>query len=142
MDVVLIKAVPALGQAGETKRVAVGYGKNYLLPCGLAVLPTDPRAKQILAQLRANAAIKQREQATIASKVGEWAGKTITLTGKASADGTLYAAITSRDVAGQLGVDAKRVQFEPVKTAGTSQATLDLGSGGRATVVVEVRAQS
>lgn len=140
MDVVLLKTIPKLGQAGETKRVAVGYGKNYLLAQGLAVLPSDPRAKQIHAELAKQGAVKQQEKAKLTAKASEWAGKTISLSGKASSDSTLYAAITHRDVAKQLGIDAKRVQFDSVKAAGTYEARIDVGQGTDATVGVIVSA--
>ncbi len=142
MDVVLVQTVPNLGQAGQTKRVAAGYARNYLLARGLACLPTDPRAKEARAQLRDLAASKERERASVVSKVGAWVGKTVQLAGKASADGTLYAAVTGRDVAKQLGIDVKRVDFDSVKSAGTYQATIDMGDGASATVTVVVQAQS
>lgn len=142
MDIVLLKTVPQLGRAGETKHVAVGYAKNFLLARGLAVLPSDPRAKQVHVELAKQEASKQQEKSKLTAKVNEWAGKTVNLSGKASADGTLYAAITHRDVAKQLGVDAAHVTFDPVKHSGTYTATIDLGSGTQATVVVVVTTQS
>ena len=46
MKVLLIKDVYKLGRAGDVKRVADGYGRNYLLPQGLAVLATPGALKQ------------------------------------------------------------------------------------------------
>ena len=56
MKVLLLKDVYKLGHAGDVKKVADGYGRNYLLPQGLAVLATPGALKQA-ASLRQNAAI-------------------------------------------------------------------------------------
>ena len=50
MKVVLIKDIPQLGQVGESKDVKPGYARNFLLVKGLAVLPSDPKAQEIIVQ--------------------------------------------------------------------------------------------
>ena len=47
MKVMLIKDVYKLGRAGDVKKVADGYGRNFLVPQGLAVLATPGALKQI-----------------------------------------------------------------------------------------------
>ena len=47
MEVMLLKAVKGLGKAGDVKKVADGYARNYLLPHGLAVVATDAARKQL-----------------------------------------------------------------------------------------------
>lgn len=142
MDVVLLKTVPALGAAGETKHVAAGYAKNFLLARGLAVLPGDPQAKQIVKQLERLKSVKKALKDSEVAQASEWAGKQITISGKASPDGTLYAAVTQKDVAKQLGLDAKKISFESVKTAGVYDAQIDLGGSAMVVVKVNVQTQS
>lgn len=44
MKVVLLKSIDKLGSIGETRDVALGFARNYLMPKGLAALPGDPKA--------------------------------------------------------------------------------------------------
>lgn len=50
MKIVLLKDIDKLGRMGETRDVASGYGRNYLLAKGLAVLASDPKANQVVRQ--------------------------------------------------------------------------------------------
>ena len=61
MKVMLIKDVYKLGRAGDVKRVADGYGRNFLIPQGLAVLATPGALKQI-ERIKAQAEIRRTEQ--------------------------------------------------------------------------------
>ncbi len=58
MKVLLIKDVYKLGRAGDVKRVADGYGRNFLLPQGLAVLATPGAMKQV-ENIRSQAAVSR-----------------------------------------------------------------------------------
>ena len=60
MKVLLIKDVYKLGRAGDVKKVADGFGRNYLLPQGLAVLAT-PGALKPVESIRASAAVRRAE---------------------------------------------------------------------------------
>lgn len=140
MKVLLTKAVPKLGIPGDTKDVKDGYARNYLLPQGLAVLTIDPKAKEIRASL-----VAARTQAEVArqdaqGKAKDWAGKRITITAEATSDGTLFGAVTDRDVARELSLEQKFVKFQPVKTVGSYEAIIDIGAGVDARVNVEVKA--
>lgn len=138
MKVLLVQSVAGLGLPGDTKDVASGYARNFLFPNHLAVGLNEPQAKAVRAQLAALRAHAHAERTMAEGTAKEWAGKQITLRGKASADGTLYAAITDRIVASKLGLDPKHITFEPVKTAGTSTATIDIGQGVTTSVTVTV----
>jgi large subunit ribosomal protein L9 len=72
MKVLLLKDVYKLGRAGEVKRVADGYGRNFLLPQGLAVLATPGALKQaehIRTQADAQRAVINKEMSGIAEKL-------------------------------------------------------------------------
>ena len=60
MKVLLVQDVENLGEAGEVKKVAMGYGRNYLIPSGLAVLATPGELKQ--AGLHRRRAVLRRER--------------------------------------------------------------------------------
>lgn len=139
MQVLLIKAVPKLGLPGDVKTVANGYARNYLLPQGLAVLPNDPQARELRANLDAARTAAEAAKAKAEAKAKEWAGKTVTITAKATGDGTLYAAVTEKDVAKELGLATKLVHFQPAKTVGSYEGRVDLGEGVDAPIQVEVK---
>src|SRR5919198_5957237 len=125
MKVLLVQDVDKLGSTGEVKEVSGGYGRNYLLPKGLAVLATRGQVKQAEERL---AAQHKREQAArkdaeaLASRI---AGQTLRFTARVGELDRLYGSITNADIAekikSQLGVeiDRRRVDLdEPVKRIG------------------------
>jgi len=140
MDVLLLKPVSKLGLPGDIRSVARGYARNYLLPQQYAVAANDPLAKEIRADLAQARESAVKEQQTLKEQAKQWNGKAVTIPRKATTDGTLFGAVTERDVAKELGVDRKQVKFTPAKTVGTYDARLDLGQGVDVSVSVHVKA--
>ncbi len=124
MKILLIKDVFKLGRAGDIKKVADGYGRNYLIPQGLAVLATPGAVKQA-DRIRAKAA--ERRQA-LNSELGGLAEKIETLrllfAAKAGETDKLYGSITPQQVADAVTEEAtftvKRQQLEmqPIRSLG------------------------
>jgi large subunit ribosomal protein L9 len=136
MKVLLIKDVYKLGRAGDVKRVADGYGRNFLLPQGLAVLATPgalARTEHIRAQANEKRAILNNELGGVAEILSKL---TLTFPAKAGETGKLYGSITPAMICdaikGQSGIEVNRRQldFEPVRTLGTHKTrirmTIDL----------------
>ncbi len=124
MKVLLIKDVYKLGRAGDVKRVADGYGRNYLIPQGLAVLATEGALKQaerIRQKAAAQRAILNEEMASVAERLQ---GITLTFAARAGETGKLYGSITAQDVAEALqkkiGYAIKRqmLEMQPLRTLG------------------------
>ncbi len=124
MKVLLLKDVYKLGRAGDVKKVADGYGRNFLLPQGMAVLAT-PNALKQAEKIKAEA-IKQRaalnqEMSAVAQVLG---GMAIGFAAKAGETGKLYGSITAEDVAtaikARAGVEIKRQQIDmqPIRSLG------------------------
>lgn len=124
MKVLLVKDVYKLGRAGDVKRVADGYGRNYLLPQGLAVLATPGALKQveyIRKQASESRAALNKEMSGVAEAL-----KNIVLTfpAKAGETGKLYGSITPQMIAEALhertGVEITRRQLdsEPIRNLG------------------------
>lgn len=124
MKVLLIKDVYKLGRAGDVKKVADGYGRNFLLPQGMAVLAT-PNALKQAEKIKAEA-IKQRaalnqEMSAIAQVLS---GLTLGFPAKAGETGKLYGSITAEDIAtaikARTNVEIKRQQIDmqPIRTLG------------------------
>ncbi len=136
MRVLLLKDVYKLGRAGDVKKVADGYGRNFLLPQGLAVLATPGALKQvdhIRAQANEQRAILNKEMDAIAKKID---GMTLTFSAKASETGKLYGSVTTQMIADKLkaktGIELTRRQLDvqPLRTLGSfkvaARLTVDL----------------
>jgi large subunit ribosomal protein L9 len=132
MKVLLIKDVYKLGRAGDVKRVADGYGRNYLLPQGMAVLATPGALKQ--SEFIRNQAEKQRtalnqELGGVAERIN---GLILTFPVRASETGKLYGSISAQMIAEALsqkaGVEVSRRQMdiEPLRNLGQYQVPIRL----------------
>ncbi len=132
MKVLLIKDVYKLGRAGDVKRVADGYGRNFLLPQGLAVLATPGAMKQIdhiRAQANARRSAMNQEMGGLAEQIK---GVILTFAGKAGETGKLYGSVTGQMVADALNkklgtqIDRRQVEIEPIRTLGEFKAHIRL----------------
>lgn len=136
MKVLLIKDVYKLGRAGDIKKVADGYGRNFLLPQGMAVLASEGAMKQI-AKIKAQAEIRRNAQNNELKGIADQIqGLTINFPAKAGETGKLYGSITTQDIATaiseQIRFEVKRQQVDtqPIRSLGEFTAhvrlTMDL----------------
>jgi large subunit ribosomal protein L9 len=132
MKVMLIKDVYKLGRAGDVKRVADGYGRNYLLPQGLAVLATPGALKQV-ERIRGQAEIRRTEQnEELKGLAGEIEGVVLTFTAKAGETGKLYGSITTQNVADALQekvryeIKRHQIDMQPIRSLGEFTANVRL----------------
>jgi len=125
MKVLLIKDVYKLGRAGDVKKVADGYGRNFLLPQGLAVLATPgamAQAEHIRSQADTKRAVLNNELGGVAEILSKL---TLTFPMKAGETGKLYGSITplmiSDAIKKKSGVEVQRRQMdlEPIRALGT-----------------------
>jgi len=128
MKVVFLKDVSRVAKAGDIKEVADGYGRNYLLPRKLAVLAKLGVADAVSAQIKAD---KLNEELIGLAK--QLDGKEVTLKARAGAKGRLHGAITSSDIADELGkstglaVDKRKIALdEPIHQLGSYEITIKL----------------
>jgi large subunit ribosomal protein L9 len=124
MKVLLIKDVYKLGRAGDVKKVADGYGRNFLLPQKLAVLATPGALKQI-EKIRSQAEVRRTEQnSELKDLAGQINGITLVFAAKAGETGKLYGSITTQDVAAAI---QEKVRFEVKKQQIDMQPIRNLG---------------
>ncbi|HEX7566970.1 MAG TPA: 50S ribosomal protein L9 [Anaerolineaceae bacterium] len=132
MKVLLIKDVYKLGHAGDVKRVADGYGRNFLLNKSLAVLATPGALKQIdhiKNKATARRAVLNNELGAIAEQIN---GLVFNFSSRAGETGKLYGSITSQQITDALNVklgttiDRHQVEVEPVRTLGEHKARIRL----------------
>ena len=136
MKVLLLKDVYKLGRAGDIKKVADGYGRNYLLPHGLAVLATAGALKQI-EKIRSQAEVRRTElNSELKDLAAQINGITVVFSAKAGETGKLYGSITTQDVAtaiqekARFEVKKQQVDMQPIRNLGEFTAhvrlTMDL----------------
>jgi large subunit ribosomal protein L9 len=142
MKVILQNDVPHLGTIGDLVKVKDGYGRNFLLPRGLAVLADESNTRQLNHQ--------KRLAQTLAAKqlsVAEAAGKHIESTPvafklEAGEDDKLFGSVTSRDIAEALAakgieVDRRKMSIDGgLKEIGSFDIPVELGSGVTANIRV------
>jgi len=124
MKVLLLKDVYKLGRAGDVKKVANGYGRNYLMPQGFAVLATPGALKQ--AERIRSAANSRRTQLNqeLSGDAGKLTGQVLLFAVRASETGRLYGSITTRmvseDIKKKLGLEIshRQIEMEPIRTLG------------------------
>jgi len=136
MKVLLIKDVYKLGRAGDIKKVADGYGRNYLLTHGLAVLATAGALKQA-DKIRSQADVRRTEvNSELKDLAAHINGVTLVFDAKAGETGKLYGSITTQDVATAIQektryeVKKQQIDMQPIRTLGEFKAhvrlTMDL----------------
>ena len=132
MKVLLLKDVYKLGRAGDVKKVADGYGRNFLLPQGMAALATAGALKQsekIRTEATKKRAVLNNEMGSVAEVIN---GLAIGFASKAGETGKLYGSITAQDVAAAIktktGVEIKRQQIDlqPIRNLGEHKAHIRL----------------
>jgi large subunit ribosomal protein L9 len=146
MEVLLIKDVPKVGEAGDAVRVSDGYARNYLFLRKLAV-PMDEGARKQAQSLReARQNREQKVTAEVTSLAKQLDGTNLTFKARAGEQGKLYGSITAGDVAEELqrqtGVEVDKRKFElkdPIRELGEHQIEIRLAPRATAkiTVVVE-----
>jgi large subunit ribosomal protein L9 len=132
MKVLLIKDVYKLGRAGEIKKVAAGYGRNYLIPQGLAI-QASPGASQQAERIR----VKATEiRAALNEELGDIAevlnGKTLTFPVKAGETGRLYGSVSNEEIIKkiqanyEIELERRQVETEPIRQLGTYKIPIHL----------------
>jgi large subunit ribosomal protein L9 len=132
MKVMLIKDVYKLGRAGDVKRVADGYGRNFLLPQGLAVLATPGALKQIQ-RIKSQAEIRRAEMnKELQGLSDDITGVVLTFAAKAGETGKLYGSITTQNVAEALQEKSRyeikrhQIDMQPIRNLGEFTANVRL----------------
>jgi large subunit ribosomal protein L9 len=124
MKVLLIKDVYKLGRAGDIKKVADGYGRNFLLPQKMAVLATPGALKQV-EKIRSQAEVRRTEQnSELKDLSNQINGLILVFAAKAGETGKLYGSITTQDIANAIQeksrfeVKKQQIDMQPIRNLG------------------------
>ena len=145
MKLILTQEVTGLGGPGDIVEVKDGYGRNFLVPRGLAMSWTRGGEKQIATIHRARQVREIRDVGHAGDIKAQLEALKVRLPVKAGEQGRLYGAVTSAHIAdavkaaGGPTVDKRRIEIAaPIKTVGEHEVTIKLHSDVSATVSVEV----
>ena len=144
MDVILTEDVPKLGEMGEIVTVAPGYGRNYLVPRGMAIPATRANRAQVAHHLAEIEKRTEEERAAAQGLLAQLQGVSITVPKRAGDDEKLYGSVTSREIADLLvqsghEVDRRMIVLEqPISELGIFLVPIKLASGIYAHVKVWV----
>lgn len=145
MKVLLIKDVKDLGKKGELKEVKDGYGQNFLIGKGFALLATNEVLRKYESDQRKKAVAEAEELANLKSIEKKLAELKLTLKRKLGANGSLFGAVTKDEIAHELKdqygieIDKKTVEIEhPIKTTGNFDISVKLGHGIHAKLALSI----
>jgi large subunit ribosomal protein L9 len=115
MKVLLTQTLERIGIVGEVLDVSDGFARNYLLPKGLAIQPTDGNIKRLEQAKKDYQAKLQAIRAEKEALVAKLAGVEVTLVRNANEEGHLFGSVSRRDIAEELQKQGFAVQPDDVK---------------------------
>lgn len=144
MKVILIQNVASLGKVGDTVKVSDGYGRNYLIPKGLAMEATTKNVKVLDHNKKAILQRNAKEQKKADLLKGQLEGLTCTIERRVGEQGKLFGSVNTKDIEEALkkqGVDIDRkniVLDEVIKTLGEFPVKVKLPAGSTADLKIDV----
>ena len=147
MKVILKETIDTLGIAGSECEVAPGYGRNYLLPQGKAVLAT-PQNRKVMEQAKAKLELQIAKERKLAEDMAEKVKAVVcTIKAKVQEEGRLYGSVTTHDIKDSLNsqditVERRTILLaEPIKEIGDYKVPIRLYKDVEPEITVTVIAE-
>ena len=124
MRVILKPEVPSLGDAGDIVKVSDGYGRNFLMPRGLAIPASEGSVREAEHQKRVADAIRRKKLASAQALAKQLEGTAVSIRRETGGDDKLFGSVSNRDIAAALaeeGIELDRraiVLDEPIRSIG------------------------
>lgn len=144
MDIILLQDVDKVGDKYQTVKVRDGFGNNFLIPKGLALVANDSNRRKYAS---INRALDKKD----AARLGEYQataaqlnGKSVKIIAKAGSSGKLFGSVDAAQIAAAIGeqlgvtIERKKIASEPLKELGSFVATVNLHKEVSAAVTVEI----
>ena len=147
MELILIEDVAGLGYKNDIVSVKKGYGRNYLIPQGKAVIASESARKVLAENLKQRAHKLAKIKADAEELAAKLAPVALTIATKVSATGTIFGAVTNIQIAealSKLGFEIDRktiVVKETIKEVGSYTATVKLHKEVSVEIAFEVVAE-
>lgn len=148
MEIILKKDLKGLGYKNDIVKVKNGYGRNFLIPQGVAVLATDSNKKMQAEEIKQSSFKEQKLRNEASATAAKFADVTVKVGAKAGESGKIFGSVTNIQLAEALkkaGIDVERKNIEmnedAIKTLGTYSAKVRLFKEISATINFEVIAE-
>jgi large subunit ribosomal protein L9 len=145
VKLVLRSDVAQVGKKGDIVDVADGYGRNFLVPKGLAFPASSGVEAQATAMRRSRDVRDATDRAAAQEVATSLVPKVVTITARAGAEGKLFGSVTAMDIEEALAaqghqVERRRIEIDhPIKQVGTHEVKIRILRDVAATITVEVR---
>lgn len=146
MEIILKQDVAKLGYKDDIVKVKDGYGRNYLIPNGLAIVATES-AKKVLAENQRQRAHKiEKIKADAEALAKKLENVALTLKAKVNENGTVFGGVSAAQIADELTklgfeIDRKAIEVEAVKAVGAYKAVVNIHRDIKAEIPFEVVAE-
>jgi large subunit ribosomal protein L9 len=147
MQVILRDRIENLGDAGDVVDVKPGYGRNYLIPKGLAYEASPANVRRMEAERAAQGRKEAETLGEARQQASAIEGVSLTFNARAGQEGKLFGSITSGDIADKLAeqgiqIDRRQIELdEPIKSLGVHSVPVRLHSQVRPEIKVWVIAE-
>jgi large subunit ribosomal protein L9 len=148
MEIILQEDVANLGAIGEVVKVRDGYGRNYLIPRGLAIEANHRNLRVLEHQKRLTAAKKEKDRQNAQGMSDRIAALSLTIQARAGEEDRLFGSVTNIDIEKALTaqgvmIDRRKIMLaEPIKQLGTYTVPVHLSSDVRGNITVNVVRES
>lgn len=147
MEIILKEDVANLGHKDDIVKVKPGYGRNYLIPQGMAVLATASARKVHAENQRQRAHKEEKMRQEAAAVATQLEGKKLTIGAKASSTGKIFGSVNNIQIAEALEKDGFKIERknivikDTVKELGSYTATVKLHRDVKVSIGFEVVAE-
>jgi large subunit ribosomal protein L9 len=148
VKVLLCEDVKELGWFGDVVEVSTGYARNYLLPQGLAIVPTEGNLRSLAKEAAKRAEQRELERKRLEEAVTAVEGAEAVVAAKANEQGVLFGSVGAQEIAENLRAQGFKITdemihlAEHIKQVGTHKVTLKFDRDLAATINVVVVAES
>jgi large subunit ribosomal protein L9 len=140
VKLLLAQDVKDLGKAGDIVNVKEGYARNYLLPKGLGIQPTDGNIKRVEDTRKQREADEKARQQRLREAAKVLEGTSVTIKAQANEQGHLFGSVTEKDIAGALQalghkIDESQILLaEPIRQLDRFRVPVRLAEGVEAAI--------
>jgi len=148
MEIILLQDIPKLGHKDDIVKVKEGYGRNYLIPKGMAVMATASAKKVHAENLKQRAFKEEKIKQEALELAGKLNGIKLAIGAKTSSTGKIFGSVNTIQIAESLNekgfnIDRKNISIpeDQIKEVGTYKAVIKLHREVKAEIEFEVFAE-
>ncbi len=144
MELILKETIDTLGEEGDVVKVKPGFGRNYLIPQGKAILATNTNLSTLEQEMTVIQARKEKERAGAEFLSKKLSGITVTIEMRVGEENKLYGSVTSADIAEKIAeqgitIDKRKIMLDdPIKSLGLTMVPCKTGYQMTTEIKVEI----